>query len=374
MPAIDITPHQSKEIEINFPVVAIQPATEYFLMVEAKTKQATELVPKDYTIAWEQFELPWHKDAEKVIHISYPALKKVEDAKQIKIFNENFSVSFNKQTGWLQSYSHQNNEFIKTPLLPHFWRAATDNDIGNSQQMRCAVWQHAANDARLDSFVVQTTGNEQTEIRTAYYLPQVDAKYFVQYHIQSSGNVQLRVSMKAGNKNFPEMPRFGMQVELQPSFENVTWLGRGPFDNYWDRNSAAAVDIYSLKADSLFFPYARAQESGYRTDVRWMALQSKDNIGLMAIGAPTISTGVLHFDMKKLDFKRDSSGNNHGGSIINDDLICWNIDYKQMGVGGDNSWGIKTHSEYMLPYGDYEYSFTLRPVSSALQSKVAKGE
>jgi len=67
-----------------------------------------------------------------------------------------------------------------------------------------------------------------------------------------------------------------------------------------------------------------------------------------------------------LDFNRDSTGNNHGGSMSNDDLIRWNIDYKQMGVGGDNSWGAKTHSEYMLPYGDYEYKFILKPVQSEL--------
>ncbi|MES1181727.1 MAG: beta-galactosidase, partial [Flavobacterium sp.] len=195
----------------------------------------------------------------------------------------------------------------------------------------------------------------------------------VQYLIHSSGDVQVLVSMKAGNKDFPEMPRFGMHVELQPSFDNVTWLGRGPFDNYWDRQSAAAIDLYNMKADSLFFRYARAQESGYRTGVRWMALQNKNNIGLMAVGSPEISSGVLHFNMNKLDFNRDSSGNNHGGSITNDNLIWWNIDYKQMGVGGDNSWGIKTHSEYMLPYGDYEYSFVLRPVSSTLLHEAAKG-
>ena len=84
----------------------------------------------------------------------------------------------------------------------------------------------------------------------------------------------------------------------------------------------------------------------------------------MAIGTPIFSTGVLHFDMNKLNFNRDSSGNNHGGSMPNDNLIWWDIDYKQMGVGGDNAWGAKTHSEYMLPYGDYEYSFLLRPVSA----------
>lgn len=361
LPDIHLAPHQTQKIKIDFPQINIQPNTEYFLTIEAKTKQATELVPGNFVIAWEQFELPWHKEAAIQTSLNYPALQQTQTDDQLKIFNQNFSVGFNRKTGWLQSFNYQNNEFIKAPLQPHFWRAATDNDIGNSQQMRCAIWQHVADDARLDSFIINNISDQQKEIRTAYYLPQVDAKYFVQYIINANGDVNVHVQMKAGNNNFPEMPRFGMRMELLPAYENVSWLGRGPFDNYCDRNSAAAIDVYNMKADSLFFPYARAQESGYRTDVRWMSLQNSNNTGIMAVGEPTFSTGVLHFDMRKLDFNRDSSSNNHSGSMSNDDLIWWNIDYKQMGVGGDNSWGAKTHSEYMLPYGDYEYGFTLRP-------------
>jgi len=372
LPDIELTPHQSKEIEINFPKIDIRPNTEYFLTIEAKTKQTTELVPKNFVIAWEQFELPWHKVVATQTSTNYPALQQTQTDELLKISNQMFSVAFNKKTGWLQSFTYQNNEFIKMPLQPYFWRAATDNDIGNSQQMRCVVWQHAADDARLDSFSVGNISSRQTEIRAAYYLPRVDAKYFVQYIIHASGNVNVQVHMNAGKNNFPEMPRFGMRVELQPVYENVSWFGRGPFDNYCDRNSAAAIDVYRMKADSLFFPYPRAQESGYRTDVQWMSLQDHNNIGIMAIGAPTFSTGVLHFDMHRLDFNRDSTGNNHGGSITNDDLIWWNIDYKQMGVGGDNSWGSKTHSAYLLPYGDYEYGFTLKPVTGEDLNQLAK--
>ena len=162
----------------------------------------------------------------------------------------------------------------------------------------------------------------------------------------------------------PELPRFGMRVILNREFEQASWFGRGPYDNYWDRNYAADIDIYKMPVDSIFHPYARAQESGYRTDVRWISLTNEQHTGLMAIGEPTISTGVLHFDMNKLDFDRNATENNHGGSMKNDDMIWWNIDYKQMGVGGDNSWGAKTHPEYTLPYQDYHYTFTLKPISN----------
>lgn len=360
---VNIAPHQSKQISLKFPLLDILPATEYFLTIEAKTKTATALLEKNFVIAAEQFLLPWKKDAAEVPAKVYEALQQTETGSTVKIFNSEIAVAFNRQTGWLEQLGNKTTSYLRSPLMPHFWRTPTDNDIGNSQQMRCAVWKHAADDARLDSFSINKVNAQQTEIRTIHYLPLVDAVYIVQYTIHAAGNVEVNVKMKAGAKQFPEMPRFGMKVLLNSEFDKVTWFGRGPFDNYWDRNYAADVDLYRMDVGSLFFPYARAQESGYRTDVRWMALQNKDGLGLMAAGKPHISTGVLHFNMERLEFDRKAPENNHGGSISNEEFIWWNIDYKQMGVGGDNSWGAKTHAEYLLPYRDYEYSFMLKPVT-----------
>ena len=286
---LNIAPHHSNEIELNIPVVEVQLATEYFLFIEAKTKTPTELVPDGFVIAKEQFELPWKKNAVIPSAKIYQALQQEDDGNAVKIFNTDFAVTINKQSGWLEQLTFKNNKLIHSPLMPHFWRAATDNDIGNSQQIRCAIWQHAADDARLDSFTIKKLNDLQTEIRTVHYLRQVDANYFVYYMIHASGVIEVKVKMKADSKNLPEMPRFGMKVLLNKEFDKVTWLGRGPFDNYWDRNYSADIDVYHMPADSLFFPYARAQESGYRTGVRWMSLQNKEGIGLMAAGKPQLA-------------------------------------------------------------------------------------
>jgi len=358
----DIKPHRSREIVLQLPVVDIEPATEYFISIVAKTKTNTSLVSKDFVVASEQFKLPWKKDKGTSTVPYHPDLKQVDGEETLKLFNAEFAVTFNKQTGWLQNLSYKSKEFIYSPLQPHFWRPATDNDIGNSQQIRCAVWQHATENIRLDSFILTRLSAHKTEIRTKHYLPSVDAVYNVLYTVSSNGEIEIKVRMKAGEGKFPEMPRFGMNVLVQEEYNKVQWFGRGPFDNYQDRNCAADIDLYNMDADSLFFPYARAQESGYRTDVRWMALQNKEGLGLAAIGKIPLSTGVLHFDMNKMNFNPNAAQNIHGGSMTNDHFIWWNIDHKQMGVGGDNSWGAKTHAEYLLPYGDYEYGFILKHV------------
>ena len=369
---LDMEPHQSKDIILDIPGITILPDTEYFLFIECLTKEASDLIPKDYIIAKEQFLLPWQKIGKAASDIFYPLLQLNGDSNNVTIFNDSFSVTFDRHQGWLKQYNYSNTPFLKSPLLPHFWRAATDNDIGNSQQIRCAIWKKAPGNCQLESFNVERLSDQQIEIKTIHNLSLVEAKYYVRYLISKNGDIEVNVRMETGSGKFPELPRFGMRMLLDNNFDKVTWFGRGPVDNYWDRNYAADIDIYSIRADSLFHPYARAQESGYRTDTRWMALQNKSDIGLMAIGKPTIGAGILHFDMNKLEFDRYAPLNNHGGSITNDDFIWWNIDYKQMGVGGDNSWGAKTHEEYLLPYKEYEYSFVLRPYASKDPVEISK--
>lgn len=364
-PVQSIAPHTAGDIELKLPAFNRKAGTEYFLTVEARTIAATELLPAGHLAAWEQFKLPGFIASIKQGKKNLQPLQQSQINGLLNIGNGIFSVSFNQQSGWLSQYRFAGNDMLKDALIPHFWRAPTDTDIGNSMQIRCEVWEHPLQNARLDSFVISKQDELHTQINTVHYLSAIDAFYHVRYSIAADGDIQVNVSMNAGRGNLPEMPRFGMRVLLKEDYNKVTWFGRGPFDNYDDRKTAANIDLYSMPADSLFHPYPRAQESGYRTDVRWMGMQNEQGIGLMAIGAPTISTGVLHFDMKKLNFDRDAKENNHGGSMSNDPLIWWNIDYKQMGVGGDNSWGAKTYADYMLPYADYDYSFTLRPIESS---------
>ncbi len=262
----------------------------------------------------------------------------------------------------MNQYTLQGQEMLLSVLEPHFWRAPTDNDIGNSQQIRCAMWKDAVQHGQLVFIRVEKDDAGRAVVKAQHRFPSVDAVYLTSYTVQPDGAVLVSVEMKAGKTPIPELPRFGMRVLLKGQYDNVSWFGRGPFDNYEDRKTAAAVGLYNMKADSLFHPYPRAQESGYRTDVRHIALTDAQGKGLSAYGAPLICTGVLHFDMARMEFDRHAPENIHGGSMTNDDLIWWNIDYKQSGVGGDNSWGATPHAEYMLPYRDYQYSFILRPV------------
>ena len=160
---------------------------------------------------------------------------------------------------------------------------------------------------------------------------------------------------------FPEMLRYGTRLEIPGKFSNIQWFGRGPQENYQDRNTAAFVGQYQSKVADEVMPYIRPQEYGYKTDTRWFALQDEDGKGLMFIGEPLISFSSLPYTIDDLD--QDTKPNyKHTNDLIPKDFISLNVDYKQTGVGGDDSWGARPHEQYTLNYGEYAYKFILRPL------------
>ncbi|NQX43407.1 DUF4981 domain-containing protein [Pedobacter steynii] len=361
MESLSLAPQSVKEINLKIPAFELKGGLEYLIVFEVFSKKATELLPAGFKVATEQFLLPLK--AKEVLSTKHTAeLKTKETAEIVHFYTDALNIGFNKKTGLLESYMIAGKELIKAALVPHFWRAATDNDIGNSMQIRSKIWQTAFDYAKLSSIENKQVSKETRTLKTVHELPKLKLSITTVYTIKGDGSINVNYQLKAGDVALPEIPRIGMRVILNPEFDQVSWFGRGPFDNYADRDYAAHIDLYRMPADALFHPYPRAQESGYRTGVRWMTLANQQGIGLSATGAPEISTGVLHFDMKHLDFDKDAKVNVHGGSMTNEPLIWWNIDAKQTGVGGDNSWGAEAHPQYRLPYRDYTYSFTLRPV------------
>ncbi|MNJ91551.1 Beta-galactosidase [compost metagenome] len=361
---LSLLPGEAKDVGLNVPSFMPKRGVVYYISLEFQNRKATALLPAGFVIAKEQFMLPIQADVEMAMEKEIAPLALKNDNGKLLFSGKGFAVGFNQKTGLLESYRVADKELIQQALEPHFWRAATDNDIGNSLQIRSQVWQNAFKTAQLKGLEYTKISASAYKVETVYSLPSVDANVNINYEVKGDGDVVVDYQLKTGKGKYPEPQRIGMRVILNPSYDQVSWLGRGPYDNYIDRNYAAAVDLYKMKANALFYPYPRAQESAYRTDVSWAALQNPAGTGLMAIGKTALSIGVLHFDMKNLDYDRDAKENIHGGSMVDENLIWWNIDFQQMGVGGDNSWGAQTHPQYRLPYKDYRYSFTLRPVFS----------
>ena len=190
-----------------------------------------------------------------------------------------------------------------------------------------------------------------------YDLPTIGAKYLLQYEFTGSPSVQVTARYEPGKLNSPTMPRFGMEMAISDQFPNVTWYGRGPHETYWDRKTGGEVALYEDSVDSWNFPYVRSQDVGNRTDVRWMTLTDDDGHGVRITGAQPLSISAWPFSQGDLVSAK------HPHEITQRDFTKVHIDWKVHGVGGDTSWGAKTHKQYTLPSDKpYQYQFTLTPV------------
>jgi len=159
----------------------------------------------------------------------------------------------------------------------------------------------------------------------------------------------------------PEIPRFGVRFALAGKYENLQWYGRGPHENYTDRKTSAFIDLYQSTVAEQYFPYIRPQENGCKTDNRWMMLTDDKGNGVLVDGLPEFSFSALHNSIE--DFDQGTKQNyRHTYDIQLRDEIFVTLDLKQMGVGGDDSWGARPHQQYLLPAGDYTFSFRLKSI------------
>jgi beta-galactosidase len=166
-----------------------------------------------------------------------------------------------------------------------------------------------------------------------------------------------------GRKNLPELPRFGMRLRLPKAFDRIEWYGRGPHENYCDRFTSAFVGRYRSTVREQFVPYPSLQENGYKTDVRWVALRDANGLGIEFVGMDLLSFSALPYTIEDLTpLKR---GWKPVTELAERDFVELNIDFKQMGVGGDDSWGARPHPQYTLFPEDYSYRFRIHPLNNS---------
>ncbi len=357
-----VPPHKSKIITVVYPSINLLAGSEYFITFSFKTKGVGELITKGFEVAWDQFQLPWEKkDVVKPDISSLPKLiLKNNTTDKPAIVGNNFQITFDAKTGQLKSFVYDTSEYIASIPVPDFWRAATDNDMGNKMPLRCGVWRYAFDDALLDSFGTKLNNPGEVEVKTVFKLPSIASKYFVTYSIFGNGEVIIRNRFVPGKEGLPEIPRVGMKFGIPGRFENITWYGRGPQENYQDRNSGAMIAVHSRNVSEFFFPYVRPQECGNLTGVRWISLKDNLGNGFIAAGMPELSVSALNVNTSDLNW---SPRTRHACEVRKSNYITLHLDYKQMGVGGDNSWGAPVHPEYAIPAKEYSYIIRFKPFS-----------
>ncbi|MBD3872871.1 MAG: DUF4981 domain-containing protein [Acidobacteria bacterium] len=359
LPVLDIAPSQSRVVTIPVPEIEPQPGVEYWLDFSFRLADDTMWVARGHEVAWEQFSLPVKTETTALDETAMPPLEVVEDGDRITVSGEAFVAQFDPMTGTLSSLLSDGVQLIHAGPRPNFWRAPTDNDRGNDMPERCAPWKAATSGWEITGSSVKRIGPSKVEVRFDGAFPDGIATNEVVFTVYGSSDIVVEHTLTPAEGELPELPRFGMQLTIPGGFERLTWYGRGPHESYWDRKAGARVGVYSGTVDEQFVDYSEPQENGNKTDVRWLALTNADGSGLLAVGEPLIGFSAHHYTTEDLENAK------HSYEMTYRKDITLNLDMQQTGVGGDDSWGARTHDEYTIWAGPLSYSYRLRPLSAA---------
>lgn len=333
---------------------------ELFLNMHFSTKRAGEGLPAGTVLARAQLPL-WSPD---------PAKDKEDEAQDLAFTIEdndrnwliaktgNMHVEFSLKNGFVSGLSFSGRKMLldDTQIMPNFWRAPTDNDFGASLQLKYLAW-HAPT-MEFKGFRV-----EATAITANYHLPQLKATLVMIYEPDPDGGLQITQQLVtgAGEDEAMKMPplfRFGVRFFTPKKYNRLVYYGRGPAENYEDRKDAAFTGLYRQSVPEQFYPYIRPQENGNRTDLRWWELVDAAGAGIRIDSDLLFSASALHYAMETLD-QGPEKRNSHSRDLKEENFTQCCIDLRQMGLGCLNSWGGLPQPQYMMPYGDYTFTFSI---------------
>jgi beta-galactosidase len=361
--AVSLAPHQQKDVTLQVPMMKSPEGSEFYLNVYAYTRNATELIPAGHEIGREQFKTAGDYFA-KAATGSNAKLVTTKEGNRLSFTSGNVRGEFDLRQGRITRYSLNNQGVSNEFPEPYFWRAPTDNDFGSNMQVNLGIWRTAHVNRTVKSVVAGEQTNDGLPIKVQYELAGVNVPYTIDYLIQNDGAIRVTSSIDMTGRELPELPRFGMRMQLQPQYSNLSYYGRGPWENYSDRNTASFIGLYTDSVKNQYTKtYIRPQEAGYKTDVRWLSLTNNNGRGLLIEGVQPICFSAINNSTEDLD-PGLTKKQQHPIDIKPRNNVFLNIDLKQRGVGGDNSWGALPHDPYRLLDKKYSYSYIIRLVDS----------
>ncbi len=363
---IDLPAQAKKGVSIPFIQPELQPKVEYHLLISFRLKSDKWWVNKDFEVAWEQFKLPFKiptKKFEKTKKAASDFLELEERRETIKITGKGLSVIIGKISGGVESLDFGKGELIKHPLIPNFWRAIIDNDLGLANfvpKFRKLLVDYSWKKANAKRRVKKIKICEQhgtIKIMISASAPNIKGYMLTIYTIDAVGEI------KVENTILPkkDMVRFGMQMAIPVEYDTMTWFGKGPHETQFDRNTGAKIGIYTGKVEELIHNYMRPQENGNKTEVRWVKMTNERGEGFLIedVGETLLNTSAWPYTMEDLETAH------HIHELPRRNFITFNIDYKQRGVGGDLPGIAKLKPEYKLPKNkSYYFGFIIKNATS----------
>lgn len=350
--------YKGKEILVNF---------------EFKQNTNDSLLKVGTVIAHQQFELtPYTFPTIEAITAQPVADKKakttpagvtLDDRAVFAVLSANgVKVTFNKRTGYVAYIDVDGTPMMTddAELIPDFWRACTDNDFGAGMQNRLAAWQHPRLERK--GFNIKQDGANYV-VTANYNIQAVEANVKLTYTMTPAGQLVVKQELTTNPeaKNMPQLLRFGMQMQMPKEFSQIEYYGKGPHENYIDRNNSQNLGVWKQTVAEQFWGYVRPQETGTKTQVRYWNITNKAGKGLRFEGVEPLEMQALNYTEDDLQPARNKA-QWHSGDLIERPFTDLHIAARSMGVGCVNSWGAWPRQEYQMPYKDYTYTYIISPV------------
>ena len=355
---IDVAPQQSRVVELK----GCKPDTiswgEIFVDVDILLKNDEPLLKAGNIIAQRQLFVGGSPVDFATINDG-SKLRLKNRALSVDVTSDDMRVSFSRKTGFITSYRVGGRDLLGDggTLKPLFWRAVTDNDMGGNVHNDNAFW-------RSPELVVLNISTRKCDgeahVDVAYGIQDSRVELTLSYVIGTDGSIEVTQSMQTNGAQLPDMLRFGMVMQLPYDMDQSEFYGRGPVENYSDRNESQRIGKYMQTADEQFYPYVRPQETGNKTDIRWWQQTTKDGLGLLVYGAPSMS--ALHYDVETLD-EGTEKHQRHPAQLAKSKYTNLFIDAVQAGVGGVDSWGKDglPLPKYRVKCEDRVFTFVIQP-------------
>lgn len=345
-----------KEIKLNIPTVKPEAGAEYYLQVFAYNKEKTPFTPAGFEVAKEEFAFNSNNYFTPATYTGSLNTEKSNDKVTVKSGSVSYQFSIKDGSSLLAVENNGKRVFRELPRL-NFWRAPIDNDFGSGEQYTLRIWEAAG-----QNIIYTYKGYQETNGGIAFNyeakLKGIEAKVDLTYTVNKDGSLTTEAHYKALSATLPEMMRFGMLMSLAKEYNDFTWYGRGPWENYVDRNSDTFMGVWNGSVEDQYYPYIRPQEGGNKTDVRWLSLKDKSGDGILIKGAQPLSVSATNNRPEDLD-PGMTKKQQHASDVLPREEVVLCIDLFQRGVAGLNSWGAKPLREYRFNDKEYKYSYTI---------------
>ena len=357
--SLPIEPQQSMQVSVPFRT-HMRDDREYFLNVYYRLKDAEPFLNKGDTIAYEQLVL--HTAPLPQMITAKGLLKEHKSGGKITVTGKDFEVVFDTASGTLEKYIAGKQVLLQSGPKPSYWRAPTDNDIGAGFNRNLRMWRNAYDSGKMMDVTAGAESNGSYKIVFKKSLQDGDAISEQSFTIYADGAIHVNNQFTAVKGKYPLLMRVGTDMQLAKEYNHINWYGRGPGENYWDRKSASLVGQYEQAVSEQYFPYARPQESGNKTDVRWVSFTNDKGKGLRIVASDSLlNISALPYSQDDLDPEMNKK-QYHSGELVPRNEIYLHADLQQTGLQGMDSWGAWPLKQYRIPFANHAYSFWICPV------------